>query len=268
MHRQLESYHRRRKAFENYIPEEDHHSNVSEIDKKEQKQKESTILSDQKDDCVAADSWIDELSLSKKEEKPPETSSAIDISMKLLTQQRLPSIAIKNFDGAPEAWIDFISQFYDNIHSQPYLTDLQRKMYLMQHLQGEPKRALQCYGNDSYGYIQALKRLKYMFGQKTIIAQAVISKITKGRQISNNDVDGLTKYYYVISDCLHTLKRMCYYSDLYSSDVLKQAVGRLPFRLAGKWADYSFRIRKREEPTLIHFESWLQDRVMAMKDPC
>ena len=39
--------------------------------------------------------------------------------------------------------------------------------YFLQHLEGEAKRALQCFSNDEVGYIMALKRFRYIFGQKT-----------------------------------------------------------------------------------------------------
>ena len=63
-----------------------------------------------------------------------------------------------------------------------------------------------------------------MFGQRVAVAQAILNKVTKGKVIASNDIDGLNRFYYVISDCLHTLQRMQYHSDLYSSDVLRQAV--------------------------------------------
>ena len=69
------------------------------------------------------------------------------------------------------------------------------------------------------------------------------------------------------SSCLNTLTKMIYTADIYNTDVLHQTLRTLPNYLVRKWSEYSFNIRKREEPSLIHQENWLQARVMAAKDP-
>ena len=51
-------------------------------------------------------------------------------------------------------------------------------------------------------------------------------------------------------------------------DVLFQVLKLLPPRLTGKWREYSrFIQRTVNHPSLIHLEAWLQERLMAMKDP-
>ena len=65
--------------------------------------------------------------------------------------------------------------------------------------------------------------------------------------------------------CLATLTRMHYMSDLGSTEVMKLAMNRLPNRL--KWAEFSYSVHNREEPTLRHLERWLQDRIMEARDP-
>ena len=50
----------------------------------------------------------------------------------------------------------------------------------------------------------------------------------KGKQIYNDDANSLAKFYFAMTDCLVNLERICYYSDLYSTYVLRQAIGRLP----------------------------------------
>ena len=73
---------------------------------------------------------------------------------------------------------------------------------LLQHLTGQPKRAVKQFGNDSRGYILSLKRLKYLFGQKSKIAAATLQLVTKGKSFESNDVEGLMEFYYTVSDCL------------------------------------------------------------------
>lgn len=164
--------------------------------------------------------------------------------MQLLIQQRLPRVIIDAFDGTPEKWIDFVVKFYDSVHQQVYLSDSQKKAYLLQHLAGEALKAVQGFGNDTRGYFASLKRLKYIFGHKGLVAQAVIRKVTKGKALLDHDINGLTEFYYELSGCLNTLKKMCYYSDIYSTDVLRQVVRKLPNRLLHKWSENSLPNRK------------------------
>ena len=55
---------------------------------------------------------------------------------------------------------------------------------------------------------------------------------------------------------------------IYSTHVLRQVIARLPAWPLRKWSEHSLRLRRYEEPSLYHFERWLQDRVIvAAKDP-
>ena len=72
-------------------------------------------------------------------------------------------------DGSTTMWLEFVVKFKDLVHDLQFLTNTQRMTYLLQHLEGEAKRAMQCFSNDKVRSIMALKKLKYTFGQKTRI---------------------------------------------------------------------------------------------------
>ena len=112
----------------------------------------------------------------------------------------------------------------------------------------------------------ALKRIKYMFGQRSRIAEAVITKVINYKPIANRDQNALTEFYYTLSDCLVTLRKLNYVSDLFSTDILRQACRKLPQYLLHKWADYCLILRRTCEPNLTHLEAWLQERILASKD--
>lgn len=217
-----------------------------------------------KEDSI--DSWIDHLD-PLNEEEILENTKTVNITMQMLIQQRLPRLTIPNFDGTPELWVDFISKFYDMVHKQPFLDPFQKHAHLIQNLHGEPLKAVSGFDSNYEGYVQSLQRLKYMFGNRSLVAQATIRKLVAGKQLENDDIKGLNDYYYTLSHCMNTLKKMKYYADMYSSDVLRQALKRLPPYLLRKWGEYCLVLRRREEPSLQHLEIWLQDRVMAARDP-
>ena len=216
-------------------------------------------------ECNQVDSWIDELDATK----PPSDQTINKLDNSLATwfvQQGLPRIRIPWFDGTPSHYVDFITSFRDLVHSQDYLSTLQRCIYLHQAVRGEVKRSIQGFRNDFEGYVMALKRIKYMFGQRSRIAEAVISKVVNYKPINNRDQDSLTEFYYTLSDCLVTLRKLNYVSDLYSTDILRQACTKLPQYLLHKWADYCLILRRTCEPNLAHLEGWLQERILASKD--
>ena len=107
----------------------------------------------------------------------------------------------------------------------------------MQHVDGEAKRALQVFSTNKGGYIVALKRIKYMFGQKSRISQVCIAIITRGKPISNCDDESLLEFYYTMSDCVVALNQLKYIHDLHSSNVLRRALRRLPSKYHNKWAE-------------------------------
>ena len=154
-------------------------------------------------------------------------------------QQNIPRMQIPVFDGPPTKWLEFVVKFKDLVHDLQFLTNTQRMTHLLQHLEGEAKRTIQCFSNDKVGYIMALKKLKYMFGQKPQICQAYIQKMTKGKQIGNDDKKNLMEYYYTISDCIVALGQLNYTSDLFSSDILRQVICRLPPKSHGNGQNFA-----------------------------
>ena len=122
----------------------------------------------------------------KRSYKPPTTASSDDPIM-WLVQQSLPRMEVPKFSGNYIKWVEFVIKFKELVHDQVYLTVSQKFIFLMQHVEGEAKRAIQVFSINRNGYIFALKRLKYMFGQNSQISQAYISKLTRGMSISNDD---------------------------------------------------------------------------------
>ena len=93
----------------------------------------------------------------------------------------------------------------------------------MDHLEGEAKISVSGFSHDTRGYILSLKRLKFLFGQRSKVAQAYLLGVTRGDQVPDHDVESLVEFYYTISDCLVALRQLNYASDMFSSDTLRQA---------------------------------------------
>ena len=98
------------------------------------------------------------------------------------------------------------------------------------------------------------------------ISQAYISKLTRGKPISNDDDKSLLEYYYPMSDCVVALKQINYVYDLYSTDVLRQTIRGLPSKFHNRWAEHCFKIKRHKERSLTNLELWLQERALASKE--
>ena len=128
--------------------------------------------------------------------------------------------------------------------------------YLQQHVTGETRCAIHGLSTGKRRYILSLKRLKYSFGQRSRIAQ---EHLARGKSISKDDDKGLLRFYYTISDFLITLHQLNYESDINSTDVLRQAIRRLPSKFYGRWGEHCLKLRSIREPTLTDLETWLSE---------
>ena len=151
-----------------------------------------------------------------------------------LVQQSLPKKAIHSFDGFLLVWIKFSSKFKNLMHNQVHLRDEQRMFYLKQHRERDTELSVRGFSHDSEGYVSALKWLKFLFGQRTKLAQVHLTKVTTGKAIQNDDIKGLTEFYYCISDCVNALTNMRYFSYLGNIDILHQTIRQLPQSLLNK----------------------------------
>ena len=156
------------------------------------------------------DSWIDDLDDTVVPSGAPTLGEDINPNMMAgwLVQQYLPKMQLPTFSGSPHEWVSFIVKFRDVVHNQQYLSYIQKNILLLQHLKGEAHRSVKAFGNTAKGYIWALRKLKYLFGQRSAVSKAGLEKATKGKAVQNDDLKGRTELYYSISDCLTVLKQL------------------------------------------------------------
>ena len=89
-----------------------------------------------------------------------------------------------------------------------------------------------------------------MFGQRSQISQAYISKITHGKPTVG----------------ILALKQLNYIYGLHSTDVLHRTIRRIPSKYHSRWAAYCFNLRQyKEKPPLSDLEFLLHKRILAAK---
>ena len=84
-------------------------------------------------------------------------------------------------------WIvhGFCGPLQNPIHDKTHLTDDVRIIQLRMRIKGEAERAPAGLVSKGTMYATALKSLKEQFGQPSVIARAVVNKLTKGKK--NNE---------------------------------------------------------------------------------
>ena len=150
--------------------------------------------------------------------------------MTWLLKQNLSRIEIPTFNGSPSKWVEFLIKFKKILVNSVYLSNSQKLHYLQQHVPGIAKRAILGFSNDERRCIPSLKRLNYKFEQKSCIPEAHLNKITKGKQIENDDDKCLTEFFFSLNDCfLITLCQLNFESNIDSAGTLCQTICRLPY---------------------------------------
>lgn len=121
------------------------------------------------------------------------------------------------------------------------------------HVVGEAERAISGLGSKGAMYAIALKSLKEQFGQPSIIARAVVNKLTKGDRIQKNNRQALREFSLDIINCLATMRQVNYYADVNANDNLRKIFMRPTDHLIEKWKCVVADIREKGQvPTLHH----------------
>ena len=136
------------------------------------------------------DSWIDDLVEFQETVLPKSDTGNLTIAdapFKLQANKDIPSIQLPYFDGNALSYTDFVDQFKIHIHDKVHLADETRMIQLRMQVTGESERAIAGLGSKGIMYATALKSLKEQFGQSSVIARAVVNKLTMGDRISKNN---------------------------------------------------------------------------------
>ena len=102
--------------------------------------------------------------------------------------------------------------------------------------------------------------LKEQFGKPYEIARVMIDSLNCGTPLKN-DVQSLVDLANDMARCELTLSQLGHMSDINSTDTLKGIVGRLPYYMRVKWADYIYeKLSKGEESTFSHLTQFIKRR--------
>ncbi|CAB4042058.1 Hypothetical predicted protein, partial [Paramuricea clavata] len=152
----------------------------------------------------------------------------------------LPKIELMRFGGDPLEYVEFVTNFKDNIESQ-VSDDSQRFTRLLAQCVGKAKDAIRSCVNLDVGqrYKEAKSCLLENFGQPHIIVEAHMKKLRE-LQIRKTDANALMEFVRHLEDSERALKSMgsSYSNRLDNEDVIVMLMRKLPEDgLKRKWVD-------------------------------
>ena len=131
-----------------------------------------------------------------------------------VTIQNLPRVKITKFNCSPLDLLNFFVEFREVIHERPCISGSQRMSFLIQSLSGDAKRSVIGLSNDWEGYVSGLKRLMLLFGQRPSFVHTHMEHIMQ-EHVKDSDMEILSVFYYSLNDCVMSLQRLNFNSDIY-----------------------------------------------------
>ena len=231
----------------------------------------SVAGNDQADSGQSFDDWIDKLIEFQETALPPEVKGQVSIAdalYKLEAGKDIPSVTLAKFDGNPLEYADFIDRFKIHIHDKGHISDDMRMIQLKMHLTGDAERSISGLGSKGIMYATALKTLKEQFGQRSVIARALISKLTSGDRIGRNDRTKLRDFSIDLINCLATIQCIGFSADINANENLRKIITRLPDNLIERWRAIASELREKgQTPSVRHISDFVRKRVKAEFDP-
>ncbi len=173
----------------------------------------------------------------------------------------LPEWKLEKYDGDPLQWHEWFGQFKSAVDSAS-LTDDVKLTYLKTLTTGRAKTAIAQFAYCGAMYKDALRTLERKFGQPQAVVGAHLEKLASHPPVKIHNSDAIINYSATISSLVCVLQSLSFNEDLRSSNVLKQAVGKLPPNLREAWT--SFVVRKQwVKPSLFEFSEWLAEKSEA-----
>lgn len=101
----------------------------------------------------------------------PLVSNSIGSCSGALNVAKLPNLGLPKFKGDYDKWTQFYETFETLVHNNPQLDEIQKFYYLLDSLEGNARRVLDCLEITRGNYVGALDLLKQRFYNKPIIIQ-------------------------------------------------------------------------------------------------
>ena len=141
-----------------------------------------------------------------------------------------------SFDGNPFNYYLFMKTFENTVEKCTEDGSL-RLQLLIQYCSGKANETIKCCGMTSGkdGYVKAKKLLEERFGEKYVVSNAWIERLSEGPPINQNDREALLDLADDLESCEITLMVAGRLSQFNNEDKMMKILRRLPLYLRSRW---------------------------------
>lgn len=191
-------------------------------------------------------------------------------SLRMIEALEMPKAELQQYDGDPMNYWTFIRSFDDNV-GRLLVDDSKKLVRLLHYCTSKARRVIQCCASmqPSVGYARARRLLEGRFGNKFLVAESWVTKITEGPVINNQHNDGLLEFADNLRSCVNTLEAMDNLVEVNSQKVLVKIVERMPPYLQIRWRKEVRNIRKNKDrvPNVKDLLAFVEDAAEELNDP-
>ena len=183
--------------------------------------------------------------------------------------QKLPKAEIMSFDGSPLNYYLFMKTFENSVEkcTEDYSLRLQ---LLIQYCTGKAKETIKCCGmmSGKDGYVKAKKLLEERFGEKYVVSNAWIEKLSEGPPISQNDREALLDMDDDLESCEITLAVAGRLNQINNEDKMMKILRRVPLYLRSRWQKRVQEVRAEgRDPNLEDLKKMIRGAAKEKNDP-
>ena len=201
--------------------------------------------------------------LCKTIEKTIQSTSKTDINQAIIQRQVLDK-DFPYFDGNPENWPLFISQFRRKDDICQYTND-EKMVKLQRSLKGAALEAVKGMMLHPDNINLIIKTLEMRFGRPEYIIQSLLEKVYNYPLVKDGDFDGFIKFSCQVNNIDATLEQIGAKNHLDSSFIISQLVNKIPNIMKIHWGHTVNQTQQNnDEVTLRHFAEWSNSEASAM----
>lgn len=186
----------------------------------------------------------------------------VDGNVSVKNQQhlvKLPTLVISKFYGDAINWLDFFNQYDNAIHSNDFLSKIEKFTYLKSLLGGSALSAVSGFALTAENYDSALGLLKDRFGRTDLIISAHMKKLLDMQSVKDaRDVKSLRKFYDTCEIHIRSLSSLNVTAGSYGSLLCPIILEKMPDEMS---LEYNRKRSSRDEFNINELVEYIRNEV-------
>lgn len=182
----------------------------------------------------------------------------------LLGGTKLPSLGLPKFRGEFEKWIQFYESFQTLVDKNQCLDDIQKFYYLLDCLEGEARKVLECLEITRDNYTVALDLLEKRFQNKPVIIQTHIRTLVDATSVNKQNSSSLRNLSDTLERHIRALRTLGEPVDTWDRLLIFLMVRKLDNITRKEWEEKSV-TDFTGEPTMAEFCAFLADKCRLLE---